>query len=150
MFKAKNKIVRDLFLILFLFGALFAFVFLFSSVLRQKPTGAQRQERITVAVEDIPYELLRELEIGERVLDRTHRAILGRIESLRVEPHTYERAADGESVIVNKEGYCDAFFTVRLDGAQGGSYFVGEGIAISTPTFAGEGRVFSIGAEGEE
>lgn len=149
----KNKILRDLIIILFLFAAFAMLVFLFSGILKPKPGTGQTQKQITVAVEDVPYELLEEVKIEERVLDRTQRAILGRIAALSVEPHTYERAVNGESIIVSKEGYCDAYFVIRLDSSPSrdrGSYYIGEGISISTPSFSGEGRVCSIGAESKE
>lgn len=150
----KNKMLRDFLLIAALLIGLGLVIALFSGILKTKPDAVAAQREITVTVEDIPYELLENVKIGDRVLDRTHRSILGRILSLRVEPHTYERAIDGESVIVNKDGYCDAYFSIRLDNENPrtpiGSYYIGEGIAISTPSFAADGRVFSIQAVTDE
>lgn len=153
MYRKRIKIARDLLLITLLVLSFGALIYLFSSILRPKPTAPHGQTQITIVVEDIPYELLEDVKIEERVLDRTHRAILGRIASLSTHPHTYEQAVNGESVIVTKDGYCDAYFVVRRDGEgvrDALSYYIGEGVVISTPSLAAEGRVFAILTEGDE
>ena len=143
-----KKILRDFLLLTLLSLALGFFIIFCYAVLKTKPDTSGMQKEIVIAVEDVPYELFEDAEPHQRVLDRTHRTILGRIVSLSTKAHTYERAKDGESVCVTKEGYCDAYIRIRLDNENPripiGSYYIGEGIAISTPSFAADGRVFSV------
>ena len=113
-------------------------------------------KEIAIRIEDIPIEYLDGVGVGDRVLDRTRRTILGDVAQVLTEPHTYERAVDGESVRVEKKGYCDATFRILIDldnrrNLDKGVFYIGSGITISTHSFSGDGKIISLSrVEGAE
>lgn len=106
-------------------------------------------EEVSVRIEDIPYEDLEGVSAGDRVLDRGRRTILGTLVDFSTTPHTYERAWNGESVEVEKRGYCDATFRVRIEADNprnhdAGVFYIGAGVVLSTHSFVGDGKIVSI------
>ncbi len=111
-------------------------------------------EAISIRIEDIPVEYLEDVAVGDRVLDRTRRTILGVVEDISTTPHFYERALKGESVVVEKRGYCDATFRIRIEqenrrNQDGGVFYIGAGTTISTHSFVGDGKIVALFNEGE-
>ena len=152
--KTQNKRTYREIIILFCVVLLALFFVLASSRLLFGKKADVTTEEISVRIEDIPYEYLLDTVAGERVLDRTIRTILGTIEEISTSPHMYERAQNGESILVEKKGYCDTTLRIRIDkenrrNLDTGVFYIGASITISTRSFAGDGRIISILREGE-
>ncbi len=148
MKKTNHLILRDFFIILCLILLLILFISMLSRVLFGE-RATKDTVQITVVIEDVPYEMLEDVKTGERVLDRTRRTVLGNIVELSTTPHTYERAEGGESVLVNKNGYCDALFRIEIDqenrrNHDTGVFYIGAGISLSTQNYAGDGKICAV------
>lgn len=113
----------------------------------------QREERAVTAIslrlEDIPNENLDTLRVGDRVLDRGRRTILGTIDEITAAPHLYESVANRESVVVEKAGYCDVTLRILIENTNrrnqdGGVFYIGAGLTISTHAFAADGKIIAL------
>ena len=104
---------------------------------------------ISVRIEDIPSERIDGLRVGDRVLDRGRRAILGTVEEITAEPHLYESAVERESVTVEKKGYSDLTLRIRIEQTgrrrrESDAFYIGEGLCLSTHAFCADGKIVSI------
>ena len=152
--KTQNKQTYREIIILFCVVLLALFFIIASSRLLFGKRSDIITEEISVRIEDLPYEYLLDTTAGERVLDRSRRTILGTIKDISTTPHMYERAQNGESILVEKKGYCDATFRIQIErenrrNLDTGVFYIGASITISTRSFAGDGRIVSISHEGE-
>ena len=145
---SKKQTFRE---IILLFSLIFLVV-LALMLVRSLLYGKREQREIgtvTLRLEDIPEESLDALRVGDRVLDRGRRTILGSIDEITVSPHLYESAVERESVVVVKVGYSDATLKIRIENENprnhdSGVFYIGAALTISTHAFASEGKIIAL------
>ena len=130
----------------------------FSMMLVRAVLFGKREERkissISLLLEDIPKEGADALQIGDRVLDRGRRTILGTIEEITIAPHLYESASNGESVSVEKAGFCDITLHIRIEqenrrNHDGGLFYIGASMSISTHSLSANGTINALDEGGD-
>ena len=148
MKSSTKRVFREV-VLLFSLILLCALLLILSTRLLYGRKATVKTQEITVRLEDIPKEQLSTLKVGDRVLDRTRRTLLGQITHISSSPHYYERAASSDVVLVEKKGYLDVSLRIKIDtenrrNLDTGIFYIGATLTISTHALAADGRITAL------
>ena len=108
--------------------------------------------RIVIRVEGVEQSLTEGIASGERVIDRTHRRLLGTVSEIRRTPQVTEIAPTSgeETVLCERVGLVDLDLVLIPDHDHSG-YFVtprvwsvGTTLTFATPSFAATGTIIRV------